>query len=133
MTQIASEKITFPDKSLYIDKTPIEISQILSLSERKAEVLCGHVVKIHKNRPPGYSEMGLCFCIPSSQKEKKNLLLRGPQCLVSRGRGHWHLSAQRIPSSRLLCVAEKTCSGCKVQVNLPGLAFLYNTVSKPVS
>lgn len=101
MTQIASKKITFPDKSLYSDKIPVEISQILSLSEKEAKVLCGHVEKIHKNCPLGYSEMGPCFCIPSSQKRKERSLpsgnpmssFQGKRSLASQGSVNSLLSA----------------------------------------
>lgn len=61
----------FPDKGLYIDNSLVKISQIPSFSERKAKVLCGHVVKNHKNHPSGYSEKGLCILSSQIQKEKR--------------------------------------------------------------
>ena len=65
------QKIIFPDKGLYLDKTVVKIAQILSHSERKAKVLCGHVVKIHKNHPSGYGEKEFCVCIFFLLRNKK--------------------------------------------------------------
>lgn len=129
LTSSQIQKITFPDKGLHVDKPLVKISQILSFSQRKAKVLCGHVVKIHKNCPSGYSEKRLlCFCIlsPPIQKGKKSMYsFGGTQCSFH---GIRSLASQRYVNSFIwipLCRRQrKHTLDVKVQVNLPRLALL---------
>lgn len=98
-----------------IDKTLIKMSQILSLNERKAEVLCGHVVKIHKNSPSGYSKKELFFCILSSQtqKAKKYLFLQRNPVYSSQGIRSYGISLlSKFPlRGSFVPQTEKTCFG----------------------
>ena len=123
------QKIIFPDKGLYLDKTLVKIAQILSHSERKAKVLCGHVVKIHKNHPSGYGEKEFCVCIfffSEIKRGKKHYSLGGTQCTVSQGLGHWHLGEKWIrPLGPFISQTEKTCLGHKGTSQLAQTRFTF--------